>query len=82
MESKFLIRTYTKAELGMLYFPKASKRTASRSLVKLMNSHPQLPKSLADTGMVSTCKVLTPAQVELIVDMLGLPCRDAWHASR
>lgn len=73
MNKTFELRSYTKAELGMLYFPYASKRNASRALVKLINNHPHLPLKLSETSITATCKVLTPAQVNIIVNILGTP---------
>lgn len=71
--NSFNIRSYSKAELGLLYAPFATPKSASRKLVKWIQGNAVLLRALRDLGLTDTAKVFTPAQVRLIVEVLGEP---------
>ena len=69
----FIIRAYSKKELGLMYFPDSSPRTASNHLVSWIRRCTQLWELLQATGYKPTCKTFTPRQVRAIVEQLGAP---------
>ena len=70
---KFTIRTYTKKELALMYFPDSQPRTAVNHLMAWIHRCTQLWKQLQETGDSSTSKAFTPRQVKVIVEQLGEP---------
>lgn len=73
MEEVFKIRTYSFNELALLYFPYATKENASRQFRKWITSNKNLDTKLQELGFKNRMKLLTPAQVKLLVEMLGEP---------
>lgn len=69
----FIIRSYTKKELALMYFPDSSPRTAVNHLMAWVRRCPALWQQLADMGYQPTCKAFTPRQVRAITEMLGEP---------
>ena len=61
------------SELARLYSPGHSDRQARRRLQSWISSHPTLPHSLSASGFSQGCRILTPAQVGLILEALGEP---------
>lgn len=70
---EFVIRTYTKKELALMYFPDSSPRTAVNHLMSWIRRCTQLWESLQTTGYSMTSKAFTPRQVRAIVEQLGEP---------
>lgn len=67
------IRSYSKQELAMLYFPDSDPRTATCHLMRWINRIPQLQKELFSTGYYKHSKFFTTRQVCAILDYLGEP---------
>lgn len=67
------IRTYSKQELAMLYFPKADPRCARKHLWRWICKCPKLLTGLAGTHLSERSKMFTPRQVALIIEYLGEP---------
>ena len=69
----FIIRTYTKKELALKYFPDSSPRTAVNHLMAWIRRCTLLGEQLQATGYTTTSKTFTPRQVRAIVEQLGEP---------
>ena len=69
----FIIRTYTKKELALCYFPDSNPRTAVSHLMSWIQRCTPLWNLLLASGYQSTSKDFNPHQVRLIVDHLGEP---------
>ena len=70
---EFIIRTYTKKELALMYFPESYPRTAVNHLMAWIHLCTPLWKELLDMGYRKTSKVFSPKQVKAIVEYLGEP---------
>lgn len=73
MNCEFKIRTYTKKELALCYFPNSNPRTAVNHLMVWIRRCTQLWEQLQATGYNVTSKAFTPRQVKAIVEHLGEP---------
>ena len=73
MDKDFIIRTYTKKELALMYFPDSLPRTAVNHLMSWIQRCTPLWEQLQQMGYFSTSKAFTPRQVRAIVEMLGEP---------
>lgn len=71
--SHFIIRSYTKKELALMYFPDAMPRTAVNHLMTWIYQATDLMEELERTGYRKTSKWFNPRQVELIVNDFGEP---------
>ena len=69
----FKIRSYSKKELALLYFPDSTPRVAVNHLMALIRRNDMLSDELMSTGYKTTNKVFTPRQVQAIVDWIGAP---------
>ena len=72
MES-FKIRSYSKKELALLFFPDSTPRVAVNHLMALIRRNDMLWDELQKTGYKITSKVFTPRQVQAIFEWLGAP---------
>ena len=72
-EGKFRIRSYGKSELAAFYMPDISPKSAGEVMKKWIAKYPGLAEALAATGLESTDKRYTPAQIRMIVQALGEP---------
>lgn len=72
-EKKFEYRSYGKGELAMLYFPHILQQSAVDQLNVWIKTAPGLMDRLIATGMKTTNRRYTPAQVRLIVEVLQEP---------
>lgn len=73
LEEAFPIRCYGKGELAMRYIHGVTQQTAVNQFNQWIHAAPGLEQRLLDTGMNPTHRRYTPAQVQLIVDVLGPP---------
>ena len=73
MEENFKIRTYSFCELAKLYFPNVANKSATKQLRKWLNFNPRLSQRLADVGYQGVQRIITPAQVRIIIEELGEP---------
>lgn len=69
----FVIRTYGRTELAQLYCPNLCPEAAFRKLKQWIELSPELSGGLPALGVSSRSRTYTPAQVRLIVDVLGEP---------
>ena len=67
------IRPYSKQELGMLYNPGITPRSAQQLLRRWIRRCPELCKALEATYYKPNQKILTSKQVALIFKYLGTP---------
>jgi hypothetical protein len=65
--------TMSKTELAALYFPHISPANALRSFMRLINNHPGLMEELEKANYRKNSHVLTPRQVNIIIQNLGDP---------
>lgn len=72
-ESKFIVRSYSKSELAMLYSPFITSKAAVRKLNRWISIKPGLIERLQEAGMLPNAKCYTPFQVFIIVEALGEP---------
>lgn len=56
-----------------MYFPGSASQSASVQLRRWIKLNKLLTEALAETGLVSRQRILTPRQVELIFKHLGVP---------
>ena len=69
----FKIRSYTKKELALMYFPDSNPRTAANHLRAWIYRCKPLLEQLEAAGYKRISKMFTPRQVRLIVEHLGEP---------
>jgi len=72
-EKKFEIRPYGFGELACLYFPKCTKRSASRIFSQWVNGNPILVKKLKEYGWEKGKRSLTPMHVKILVEIFDNP---------
>ena len=70
---EFIIRTYNKKELALMYFPESNPRTAVNHLMAWIHLCTPLWNELLDMGYRKTSKAFSPKQVKTIVEYLGEP---------
>lgn len=70
---EFILRSYGRTELALLYNPDMSPEGAYRRLRKWISVYPNLENELMRRGKRPKARVYTPAQVQAIVDALGEP---------
>jgi len=73
MDEQFMIISYGYGELALLYFPNGTKKSASTQLGRWVRQNNGLENRLAKFGYKPRKKILTPKQVELIIDFFGEP---------
>lgn len=72
--AEFPIRTYSKKELALLYFPNSKyPHTAVNHLMSWIRNCEPLWVQLQNSGYRKTSKFFNPRQVGLIVKFLGEP---------
>ena len=69
----FKIRSYTKKELALQFFPDSTPRVAVNHLMALIRRNDMLWDELQKTGYKNTSKIFTPRQVQTIFEWLGPP---------
>lgn len=70
---EFEIRSYTKKELALLYFPYSTPHTAVNHLMAWVHRNSQLWGHLLSIGYQPTSKSFTPREVRAIIEQLGEP---------
>ena len=70
---EFIIRTYTKKELALMYFPESNPRTAVNHLMAWIHLCTPLWNELLAMGYRKTSEACSPREVETIVEYLGEP---------
>lgn len=72
-EKKFVVRTYTKAELAHLYNPTLCLKGALQVLRRWIIYNAPLHAALLAQGYTNRSRILPPRQVETIAHYLGEP---------
>jgi hypothetical protein len=72
-EETFKVRAYGFGELAQLYFPNITKKSAAELLRNWITSNKSLKMKLQSNGHKPKQRVLTPAQVKLILEEFGIP---------
>jgi len=72
-EKEFEIRPYGFGELACLYFPKCTKKSASRIFSQWIHGNPVLVAKLRQIGWKNRQKILTPMQVKVLVEHFDYP---------
>ena len=67
------IRSYSKQELALLYFPDSSPAVASAHLVRWIQRNPQLLQKLNASGYTKYTREFSPIQISYIIFFLGEP---------
>ena len=67
------IRSYTKQELALLYFPDSSPVVASAHLMRWIQRNSDLLQKLRESGYDKNSKEFTPIQISYIIYFLGEP---------
>ena len=67
------IKSYSKQELAMLYFPNLSPHAAVSRLRRWIRHNPELNQALETSAIGKNAKFYTKRQVELIVEYLCEP---------
>ena len=70
---KMDLRSYTKQELALLYFPDSDPDVARAHLMRWIVRCPQLYEQLLKSGYNKSCKEFNPLQVSYIFFHLGEP---------
>jgi hypothetical protein len=73
MDDKFKIKSYGFGELAQMYFPSISKKSAAAQFRKWVRTSKTALPMLEKLGYKIGNRLLTPAQVELIVNEFGEP---------
>jgi hypothetical protein len=72
-EKGFVIRSYGYGELALLYFPNSTKKSATTQLRRWIRRNQELRNTLVKQGFAERQRILTPRQVEVVVQFLGEP---------
>ena len=72
-EEKFKVRAFGYGELAQLYFPNIAKHSATIQLSRWIRLNEKLQVELKASGHKPWQKLLTPKQVELIINAIGEP---------
>lgn len=73
MDCEFVIRTYGWKELAIRYAPDLTPHSASKRLTKWVFLNKELYERLLQLGWTKGVHLLTPVQVNAIVEFLGEP---------
>jgi hypothetical protein len=72
-EKTFVLRSYGYGELALLYFPNSTKKSATTQLRRWIRRNLELRSTLAQLGFADHQRILTPRQVEVILQFVGEP---------
>ncbi len=72
-EEQFKVRAYGFGELAQLYFPNITKKSAAEQLRNWIALNQSLKNKLQSNGHKPKQRVLTPLQVNLILEEFGIP---------
>lgn len=70
---QFVLRTYGRTELALLYSPCIAPESAWRKLRSWIRRYPGMMAELRGAGYQKGQRSFTPAQVQIIVDGIGEP---------
>jgi hypothetical protein len=72
-EKGFILRSYGYGELALLYFPNSTKKSATTQLRQWIRRNDVLRRTLVQLGFTDRQRILTPRQVEVVVQFVGEP---------
>jgi hypothetical protein len=72
-EKGFVLRSYGYCELALLYFPNSTKKSATTQLRRWIRRSDELLRTLKQVGFAERQRILTPRQVEVVVQFVGEP---------
>ena len=72
-EKGFVLRSYVYGELALLYFTFSTKKSATNQLRRWIRRNQELRRNLALLGFTERQRILTPRQVEVVVQFVGEP---------
>lgn len=72
-EETFKVRAYGFGELAQLYFPNITKKSAAEQLRNWIALNKNFKNKLLVNGHKPRQRVLTPIQVNLIIEEFGIP---------
>ena len=72
-EKAFVLRSYGYGELALLYFPNSTKKSATTQLRRWIRRNEELRRTLNQLGFADRHRILTPRQVEVVVQFFGDP---------
>jgi len=72
-EKTFVLRSYGYGELALLYFPNSTKKSATTQLRRWIRRSDELLRTLKQVGFAERQRILTPRQVEKIIQVVGEP---------
>jgi hypothetical protein len=72
-EKGFVLRSYGYGELALLYFPHSTKKSATTQLRRWIRRSDELLRMLKQVGFAERQRILTPRQVEVVVQFVGEP---------
>lgn len=73
-DTTFRIRPYSKRELAKLYFPLTENEDSAVANLRLwMQRHGEVLEKLREAGYRPHCKIFTPRQVKILVEIFGEP---------
>ena len=70
---QFKIRSYSKKELALMFFPDSTPETAVKHLMSLIRRNDMLWDELQSMGYNKRRKTFTPREIKAIFDWLGAP---------
>ncbi len=73
MDDKFKIKSYGFGELAQMYFPRISKKSAAAQFRRWIRMSKMVLPMLKNSGYKIGNRLLTPAQVKVLVDEFGEP---------
>jgi hypothetical protein len=73
MDELFKIKSYGYGELALLYFPNSTKKSASVQFGRWLRQNETLISKLKELGFKPGNKILTPKQVQVLVEIIGEP---------
>jgi hypothetical protein len=73
MDGQFKIKSYGYGELALLYFPNSTKKSASVQFRRWIVFNEKLINDLKEVGYKKGQKLLTPKQVSILTNYLGIP---------
>ncbi len=72
-EAKFIVKSYHKADLALMYHPGMSPRAAMGKMRRWINHNAELKRRLEQVQINILNHTYTPKEVAVIVEFLGEP---------
>lgn len=72
-EPKFVIKSYLKADLALMYHPSMTQRGAMTKMRRWINLNSELKKRMTEAQVSALTHQYTPRQVAILAEFLGEP---------